>query len=104
MSIPVVGVRLRTFSRRRDGRRSADGAEQRLVRRQVLAQRALELRVDLADAALGDAEDLADLAQREVLDVEEHRDLALALGQRLERAAELVLGLGALRGLLRVAA
>ena len=36
-----------------------------------------------------------DLAQREVLDVEQDGDLALALRQRLERAPELGLGLGA---------
>ena len=42
---------------------------------------------------LGDAEDLADLGQRQVLDVEQDGDLALALGQAGEGLAELVLGL-----------
>src|SRR3954468_14344679 len=45
-----------------------DLAEERLVLGERRAQRALELGVDLADAALGDAEDLADLAERELLD------------------------------------
>src|SRR3712207_8033281 len=48
--------------------RLRDGREQRLVGGELLAQRPLELRVDLADPALGDAEDLADLAQGEVLE------------------------------------
>ena len=78
--------------------------EQQGVVGELLLQGALELRVDLADAALGHAEDVADLAQREVLDVEQDGDLALALGQRVEGAAELVLaGLGG-RGLLGVEA
>ena len=58
-----------------------------------LLERALELRVDLAHAALGDAEDVADLTQREVLDVEKDGDLALAPRQPLERRAEPLLGL-----------
>ena len=43
-------------------------------------------RVDLADAALGDAEDLADLGQRHVLDVEQDGDLALAAREAGEGA------------------
>ena len=46
----------------------------------------LSCAVDLADAALGHAEDLADLAQGEVLDVEQHGDLALAARELRERA------------------
>src|SRR3954470_22667391 len=72
----------------------ADRREQQRVVGELLLERALELRVDLADAALGDAHDLADLAQREVLDVEQDGDLALALRQGVERPAELRLGLG----------
>src|SRR5262245_2510997 len=67
--------------------RLSDGGEQQRVLGQLLLERALELRVDLADAALGHAEDVADLAQREVLDVEEDGDLALALRELLERGA-----------------
>ncbi len=51
--------------------------EERRIVRERGAQLLLRLPVDLADAALGDAEDVADLAQREVLDVEQDRDLAL---------------------------
>jgi hypothetical protein len=50
------------------------------------------------------AEDLADLAQREVLDVEQHGDLALALGQRLEGAAEALLGVRGGGGVLGIEA
>ena len=46
---------------------SGDFAEEQLVLVEVLAQRALQLGVDLADAALGDAEHVADLAQRQVV-------------------------------------
>src|SRR3712207_2747986 len=46
----------------------------------------------------------SDLAQREVLDVEQDGDLALAPGQRLEGAAELLLGLRHRGRVLRVQA
>ena len=49
--------------------------------------------MELADAALGDPEDLADLAQRQVVDVEQNGDLALAGGQALKGLAEALLGL-----------
>src|SRR5947199_88648 len=55
-----------------------------------------------AHAALGHAEHLADLAERQVLHVEEHGELTLALAQARERAAELLLGLRARRGPLGV--
>jgi uncharacterized protein YjiS (DUF1127 family) len=58
-----------------------NGLEQRRVVVELRAQRLLELAVDLADAGLRDAEDLADLGQRHVLDVEQDGDLALTLGQ-----------------------
>ena len=86
------GGRQRQRCRDACARATQTRGEQRRVVGELLLERALELRVDLADAALGHAEDLADLAQREVLDVEQHRDLALALRQHVERAAELVLG------------
>src|SRR4029450_6556426 len=52
------------------------------------------LRVELRDAGLGDAEDLADLAQRELLVVVERDDELLALGQPRDRLAERLLQLG----------
>src|SRR5690242_7437186 len=48
-----------------------DCAERLLVSCQLVAKVTLELPVDLAHPALGDAEDLADLAQRQVVDVEQ---------------------------------
>ena len=66
------------------------------------AEGLLHLAVDLADAALGDAEDVADLGERQVLDVEQHGDLALALRQLGEGGAELLLGLLGRRGVLGV--
>src|SRR3954451_22410551 len=80
----------------------ADRREERGVLRQLALERALEARVDLADAALGHAEHVADLAQRHVVDVEHHGHLALALGQALEGAAEAVLGLADRRGVLGI--
>src|SRR4051794_192164 len=79
----------------RDG--LGDHGEELLVRLEGGAQRLLHRRVDLADAALGDAEDLADLGERHVLDVEQDGDLALAAREAGEGGAEQVLGL-ALRG------
>jgi hypothetical protein len=46
------------------------------------------LRVDLAHAGLGDAEDLADLGQGESLEVVERDHDLLALGQRVDRGGE----------------
>src|ERR1700754_3073779 len=46
------------------------------------------LRVQLGDARLGDAEDLADLAQRQVLVVVERDDQLLALGQAGDRVGD----------------
>src|SRR6185437_13080533 len=83
--------------------RLGDFLEEVRVAAQGLAEAVLELAVDLADAALGHAEDLTDLAERHVLHVHQHRDLALALAQCGERAAELGLGLGHRAGELRVA-
>ena len=45
--------------------------------------------MDLRHAALGHLEHLADLAQGQVLHVQEHRHLALARREPLERPAEL---------------
>src|SRR6476659_2861729 len=56
-----------------------DEREQLGVRVELGSQRLLHPPVDLTDAALGDAEDLAYLGQRQVLDVEHHGDLALTL-------------------------
>ena len=53
--------------------------------------------MDLADAALGHAEDVADLAQREVLDVEQDGDLAriaVAAGERWDDFVRWTLGQG----------
>ena len=58
--------------------------------------------MDLADAAFGDPEDLADLTQGEVLDVEQHGDLAIATREGGEGAAEALLGLGLRRLVQRV--
>ena len=55
------------------------------------------LGVELRDARLGHAEDLADLAQGQVLVVVEGDHEPLALGQRLDRVGEPVLELGRLR-------
>src|SRR5215217_3719545 len=60
------------------------------------------LGVELRDARLGHAEDLADLAQREVLVVVERDDELLALGQRRDRVGEPVLELRGVEQLLRV--
>src|SRR3954471_6567461 len=90
-------------SKGREGRGALrDLAEERLVLGERRAQRALELGVDLADAALGDAEDIADLAERELLDVQEDRDLALTAGEQAEGAAEAVLRVAHRRDVLGV--
>src|SRR5436190_1640288 len=60
------------------------------------------LRVQLRDARLGDAEDLADLAQGQVLVVVERDHELLALWQRGDRVGEAVLELGGVEDLLRV--
>src|SRR5215216_4586668 len=60
------------------------------------------LGVELRDARLGHAEDLADLAQRQVLVVVERDHELLALGQRRDRVGEPVLELGRVQQLLRV--
>lgn len=52
-------------------------AEKRLVPREAVTDAGLELRVDLGDAALRHAQDLADLPQGQVLDM-----LALEAAQR----------------------
>src|SRR5262249_8133769 len=49
-----------------------------------------------------DAEDVADLAERELLDVEQDRDLALAAREPAERGAEAVLGVAHRGDVLRV--
>ena len=91
---PSSRANLPTGKRPRRARRGAlgDEAEQLLVGLQLRAQGLEDLRVQLADAALGHAEDLADLAQRQVVDVEQHGDLALARGQAVECLAEALLG------------
>src|SRR5690606_37493873 len=91
-------------TRPRARRRLGDLAEEQRLVLERAAELALQLAVDLADAALGDAEDLADLAQREVLDVEQHRDLPLAPRQRLEGGAEALLRRRLLGAELRVEA
>src|SRR3954454_12525235 len=60
------------------------------------------LRVELGNARLGDAEDLADLSQRQVLVVVERDHELLALGQRGDRVGQAVLQLGGVEQLLRV--
>src|SRR6185436_13085907 len=60
------------------------------------------LRVQLGDARLGDAEDLADLPQRQVLVVVERDHELLALGQRGDRVREAVLELGGVEDLLGI--
>src|SRR3954454_10834153 len=60
------------------------------------------LRVQLGDARLGDAEDLADLSEGQVLVVVEGDHELLALGQRGDRVGEAVLELGGVEQLLRV--
>jgi hypothetical protein len=60
---------------------------------EALADAPLQLRVDLRDAALRDLEHLADLPERQVLHVQQHRELALAGREALERAPELRAGL-----------
>jgi hypothetical protein len=47
--------------------------------------------VELRDAGLGDAQNLADLPEREVLEVVQRDDQGLALGQVLDRLGEPVL-------------
>src|SRR3954447_20500369 len=60
------------------------------------------LGVQLGDARLRHAEDLADLAEGQVLVVVEGDDELLALGQRGDRVGEAVLELGGVEQLLRV--
>src|SRR3954449_5664215 len=60
------------------------------------------LRVQLGDARLGDAEDLADLAEGQVLVVVEGDHELLALGQGGDRVGEAVLELGGVEQVLRV--
>src|SRR3954454_23093498 len=60
------------------------------------------LRVQVGDARLGDAEDLADLSEGQVLVVVEGDHELLALGQRRDRVGEAVLELGGVEQLLRV--
>src|SRR3954451_24136667 len=60
------------------------------------------LRVQLGDARLGDAEDLADLAEGQVLVVVEGDHELLALGQGGDRVGEAVLELGGVEEVLRV--
>src|SRR3954454_15476301 len=60
------------------------------------------LRVQLGDARLRHAEDLADLAEGQVLVVVEGDHELLALGQRGDRVGEAVLELGGVEQLLRV--
>src|SRR3954447_5913862 len=52
------------------------------------------LRVQLGDARLGDAEDLADLPRRQILVVVERDHELLSLGERADRVGEAVLELG----------
>src|SRR4051794_26412472 len=82
--------------------RLSDGREEERILVELGLKGPLDLRMDLADAAPLAAEDVADLTQREVLDVEEDGDLALALRQLLERRAELGLGLRRRRRVLGV--
>src|SRR5919206_830235 len=56
------------------------------------------LRVQLADARLGDAEDLADLSKRQVLVVVEGDDELLAFGQAGDRVGHAVLEVGLVEG------
>src|SRR5687767_7477380 len=84
------------FSRGRDPREPAGLAERSCFGRfrlQPGLQAEDRLRVELRDARLGDAQDLADLAQREVLVVVEGHDELLALGQAGDRVGEMVLHL-----------
>src|SRR3954451_23557745 len=60
------------------------------------------LRVQLGDARLGDAEDLADLPEGQVLVVVEGDHELLALGQRGDRVGEAVLELGGVEQVVRV--
>src|SRR3954454_5114358 len=60
------------------------------------------LRVQLGDARLGDAEDLADLSEGQVLVVVERDHELLALGQGGDRVGQAVLELGGVEDLLRV--
>src|SRR5215216_7999571 len=60
------------------------------------------LGVELGDARLGDAEDLADLAEGQVLVVVEGDHELLALGQRGDRVGQAVLDLGGVEQLLGV--
>src|SRR5215208_5726998 len=80
--------------------------ERRRLPEVVALEAALEaehgLRVQLGDARLRHAEDLADLSQRQVLVVVERDHELLALGQRRDRVGEAVLELGGVEDLLRV--
>src|SRR5215218_6272105 len=60
------------------------------------------LRVQLGDARLGHAEDLADLPERQVLVVVERDHELLPLGQRGDRVGQAVLELGGVEQLLRI--
>src|SRR5665213_3096095 len=68
--------------------RLGDFVQQSRVASQPFAQTALELGVDLADAALGDAEDLADLLEVEIVEVKEDGDVSLARAQALQRGVK----------------
>jgi hypothetical protein len=79
-----------------------DFAQQGRVALQRLAKTALEVPVDLADPALGNAEDLARLAQREVAHVQQHGDRALARREPVERVPEALDRALPHRGVLRI--
>src|SRR4051812_9559815 len=74
------------------GRRSLSGRSARVSHPVAVLEAALEsqhgLRVELADAALGDAEHLADLLQAEVVVVVERDHDPLALGQAGDRVGQ----------------
>src|SRR4051794_5845615 len=75
-----------------------DRAEQRLVVAQRAGEVAAQLAVQLADAALGHAEEVAYLAQRELLDVEQDGDLALPARKLVKGLTEARLGVGDVSG------
>jgi hypothetical protein len=79
-----------------------DFDQELLVGLKLLAQVPLQLTVDLADAAPRDSEDRTDLAQRQVVHVQQHGDLATAFRQASVRAEETVLGPLADGGCLRI--
>ena len=77
-----------TGGRTRPAGRSDGRAQQRGVRRELLLEPVLELRVDLAHPALGHAELLADLRLRQVAREAQGEDAPLALGEVLDEPAD----------------